>query len=124
MQVSSRFASKLLVSSAVAEFFEDKKIEAKEAVEEEYDAAMYDMMDDDGYDPRDYDDAYYCDDYDPRDDYDPYDDYYDPRDDEWSLSDFYSLMEDVKPITREPLLLLPEAGESLGDILSRSLANA
>lgn len=121
MQVSSRFASKLLVTSAVSEFFEDKKLDIKEAAEEEYDASMYDMMEDDGYDPRDYDDAYYCDDddYDPRDDYDPYDDYYD----DFTLSDFYFLLEECKPIVREPVVMV-DAGETLGDILSRSLANA
>ncbi len=123
MQVSSRFASKLLVSSAVSEYFEDKKIEAFAGIEEEYEDAMYDMMEDDGYDPRDYDDVYYGQD-DDYDDYDPYD-YYDARDDYYFMDDYYLAAAD--PIERKPLLDVPDflqTGETLGAILSRALANA
>lgn len=110
VKIASRFEGKLFVSSAIAEYFDGIREDAKEAQAIEYENdSLYDMMDDYYFEPyveEKYD--YYEDDY----GYDPYDDYYDSRDDYYFGDDYYA---ERRRATVE------QEGQSLGDLLADTL---
>jgi hypothetical protein len=111
-----RTASKLLVSTALAEMLEDEKLDFQEVVDEDYEEyGMMQMIEDmEAYDDFESGRSYYADD-EPED----YDYYYGPYDYEHDPYEY-----DFGCNYPEPprLDLKEDAGQSLGDILQNCLA--